>query len=178
MSEWNSFEFVVDEKPEGMRKLGKHLGRIGLLGVVAVFVILCFALNLPALAVIPLLMLGVILYFWKMFNVELAYSIDAGVMTFSRIRGGNNDKKKIILEVTVRDMQEIAPRSEQTAERLKELDVKQIYVFASHSTAPDQYYAVFEKDGVRSAVYFEATEKALKLLRYYNAATEMTRVSR
>ena len=97
MSEWNSFEFVVDEKPEGMRKLGKHLGSIGLLGVVAVFVILCFALNLPALAVIPLLMLGVILYFWKMFNVELAYSIDAGVMTFSRIRGGNNDKKKIIL---------------------------------------------------------------------------------
>ena len=51
-------------------------------------------------------------------------------------------------------------------------------MFASHSTAEDQYYATFEENGKKCVVYFEATEKTLKLLRYYNPVTVVTKVSR
>lgn len=176
MSEFQTFEFVVEEKTEGKRKLGKFLGRFGLLTVVLGFVLLCLATRLYPLAVLPLAMLGLVLYFWKIFNCELEYSMTSGIMTFSRIYGGIRRRK--VLELFIKDMREIAPRTVESDAKLKAQGMDKIYMFASHSTAPDQYYAVFEKDGKRCVVYFEATEKTLKILRYYNPVTVITRVSR
>ena len=44
--------------------------------------------------------------------------------------------------------------------------------------APDMYYAVFDHDGEDQVVYFEATKKALQILRFYNPVTVVTEVSR
>lgn len=176
MSEFNTFEFVVDEKPEGTRRLKKFLGRFAVLGVVIGFIVAMLALQLYPVVVLPLALLGIVLYFWKIFNVELEYSMTSGIMTFSRIYGGIRRRK--VLDVMIKDMQEIAPRSEKTPDRLELLGVEKTYMFASHSSAADQYYAVFEKDGVKCAIYFEATEKTLKILRYYNPITVVTKVSR
>ena len=112
----------------------------------------------------------------KIFNCELEYSIVSGQMTFSRIYGGM--KRKKILEVTIKDFREIAPRAPEVDAKLKACGVSKIYMFASHSTAEDQYYATFEENGQLCVVYFEATEKTLKLLRYYNPVTVVTKVSR
>ena len=71
MNEMNTFEFVVAEKAEGSRKAKKTLGRAGLLTIVIGFVAVCFAINMPMLAILPMAFLGVVLYFWKIFNVEL-----------------------------------------------------------------------------------------------------------
>ncbi len=176
MNDSNSMEYVVAEKAEGKKRLIKILGRAGLLTVISVFVILCFALNLIWFAIIPMAFLGVVLYFWKSFNVDLSYSIETGVMTFSRTHVGMRPKK--ILDVTIKDMKEIAPATDETAAHLTELGVDKVYMFASSSTAYDKYYATFEQDGHMCVVYFEATEKALKILRYYNAATVVTKVAR
>ena len=47
-------------------------------------------------------------------------------------------------------------------------------------TSPDAYFATFENEKKEKCiVYFEATEKALKICRFYNpAATVVTKVSR
>ena len=176
MSDFNTFEFVVDERAEGKRKLVKFLGRFVLLAFIGAFVAFTFVIRMPMLAILPLLLLGLVLYFWKIFNCELEYSMASGQMTFSRIYGGM--KRKKVLEVTIKDFREIAPRTFESDSTFEEKGVTKIYSFVSHSTAPDQYYALFEQDGQLCAVYFEATEKTLKLLRYYNPVTVVTLVSR
>ena len=175
MSDFNTFEFVVDERAEGKRKALKFWGRFALLAFVTIWVIVSLC-TIFYLAVLPLCLLGLVLYFWKIFNCELEYSIVSGQMTFSRIYGGM--KRKKILEVTIKDFREIAPRAPEVDAKLKACGVSKIYMFASHSTAEDQYYATFEENGQLCVVYFEATEKTLKLLRYYNPVTVVTKVSR
>ena len=175
MSDFNTFEFVVDERPEGKRKAIKFWGRFGLIAFIAAWVIVSLC-TIFYLAVLPLAMLGVVLYFWKIFNCELEYSMTSGIMTFSRIYGGL--KRKKILELTIKDFRGIAPRTAESDAKLKAQGVAKTYMFASHSTAIDQYYATFEENGSLCVVYFEATEKTLKILRYYNPVTVVTKVSR
>ena len=176
MNENNTYEFVVVEKAQGSRMLKKVLGRGALLTVIAVFVFACFAANLPMLAILPLSLLGVVLYFWKMFNVELEYSMTSGYITFTRIYGGKIRKK--VLDLVIKDMQAIAPVTENTTAELSAQGVEKTYMFASHASASDMYYAIFEQDGTKCVVYFEVTQKALHIFRYYNMVTVMTDVSR
>ena len=176
MSEFNTFEFVVDERPEGGRKALKFWGRFGLLAFVTIWVVISLC-TIFYLAILPLAFLGVVLYFWKIFNCELEYSMTSGQMTFTRIYGGL--KRKKVLDLTIKDFREIAPRTAESDAKLKARnDVAKFYSFSSHSTAIDQYYALFERDGALCVVYFEATEKTLKILRYYNPVTVVTKVSR
>ena len=175
MSDFNTFEFVVDERPEGKRKALKFWGRFGLIAFIAAWVIVSLC-TIFYLAVLPLCLLGVVLYFWKIFNCELEYSMISGQMTFSRIYGSR--KRTKVLEVTIKDFREIAPRTAESDAKLKAQGVAKTYMFASHSTAEDQYYATFEENGILCVVYFEATEKTLKILRYYNPVTVVTKVSR
>ena len=175
MSDFNTFEFVVDERPEGKRKAIKFWGRFGLIAFIAAWVIVSLC-TIFYLAVLPLAMLGVVLYFWKIFNCELEYSMVSGIMTFSRIYGSR--KRTKVLEVTIKDFRGIAPRTAESDAKLKAQGVAKTYMFASHSTAEDQYYATFEENGILCVVYFEATEKTLKILRYYNPVTVVTKVSR
>ena len=175
MSDFNTFEFVVDERPEGKRKALKFWGRFGLIAFIAAWVIVSLC-TIFYLAVLPLCLLGLVLYFWKIFNCELEYSMTSGIMTFSRIYGGL--KRKKVLELTIKDFRGIAPRTAESDAKLKAQGVAKTYMFASHSTAEDQYYATFEENGILCVVYFEATEKTLKLLRYYNPVTVVTKVSR
>ena len=176
MNDFNRFEFTVDERAEGHRKLIKILGRAGLLAFVGAFVAATFIIRMPMLAILPLCLLGLVLYFWKIFNCELEYTMTSGIMTFTRIYGGI--RRKTILDVTIKDFRECAPRTAESDAKLKEQGIEKTYMFSSHSTAIDQYYATFEENGKKCVVYFEATEKALKLLRYYNPVTVVTRVSR
>lgn len=176
MNENATFEFVVAEIPEGGRRVLLFAGRFALLTVIAVFIFACFAWNVPALAVLPLSLLGVVLYFWKLFNVEFEYSMTSGNMTFSRIYGGM--RRKTVLDLSIKDLREIAPYADETPAHLASLGVEKEYRFISSSSAEDTYYAVFEADGTRAVVYFEATEKTLRILRFYNPATVVKKVSR
>ena len=176
MNENSTYEFVVDERAQGFRLLKKILARGGMLTLIAVFVIFTFASNVPALAVFPLAMLGVVLYFWKLFDVELEYSMTSGYITFTRVYGGRIRKKK--LDLCIKDMQAIAPVTDTTPAELSAKGVEKAYMFASHTNAPDMYYAIFEKDGRKCVVYFEATGKALQIFRFYNMVTVMSTVER
>ena len=176
MNEFNTYEFVVAEKPEGVRKLKKLLCRLGVLSVPIAFAVLCLAFQLYPVVILPLSFLGVVLYFWKIFNVEYEYSMTSGVITFARINGGMRRKK--YFSVTIKDFREIAPYTDEAKAHLEALPLDESHVFVSSMAAPDIYYAVFEEDGDLHVVYFEVTEKALHILRYYNMLTKMSKVSR
>jgi hypothetical protein len=175
MNEQSTYEFVVDEKAEGSAKAKKTLGRGGILLIITAYVVATCAIH-PALAVLPVALLPIVLYFWKQFNVELEYSMTSGLMTFTRIYGGR--RRKQVLELSIKDMKEIAPVTADTQAHLEALGVQKIYRFQSSSSAPDMYYAVFEQENGLCAVCFEATAKTLHILHYYNHSTVMTNVSR
>lgn len=176
MHESSTYEFVVDEKPTGTRKLKKILCRLGVLSVPIGFAILCLALQLYPVAILPMSLIPVVLYFWKLFNIELEYSMTSGIMTFSRINGGMRRKK--VLELHIKELREIAPYTEEAQAHLESMPLTKNHVFVSAMTADDIYYALFEKNGDLQVVYFEATEKALHILHYYNGVTKMSKVAR
>ncbi len=176
MNESATFEFAVAEKPEGRRKAVVTLARIGVIAVFVGLIILFLAVKLYQFVIIPLSFLGVFMYFWKIFNRECEYSMTSGVMTFSYIYGGMRRKK--VLDLTIKECKEIAPVTEETMAHLNALGVEKDYRFVSSISADDMYYATFDLDGKSCVVYFEATEKALSILYYYNHSTVRTQVSR
>lgn len=176
MSDFNSFEHTVEEKAEGSRMMTKLLGRLGLLAIVFGYVIVTFIIKMPMLAIIAMVMLPVILAFWKRFNCELKYSIESATMSFFRIYHGSKKPKKM-LEVMVKDFHEVAPRTAESDAKIKADGYTKVYMFAPHSTSTDQYYATFEQNGQKCVVYFQAVEKSLKLLKYYNSKTIVTVVA-
>ena len=48
MSDFNTFEFVVDERPEGKRKALKFWGRFGLIAFIAAWVIVSLCTKAPS----------------------------------------------------------------------------------------------------------------------------------
>ncbi len=176
MNESATFEFVVAEKPEGQRKAFVFFARAGIILFLVAFVVLCLALKLYPVVILPLSFLGVFMFLWKYFNRECEYSMTSGVMTFSYIYGSSRRKK--VLDLTIKDCKEIAPVTDDTMAHLNALGVEKDYRFVSSSYADDMYYATFEQDGKSCVVYFEATEKTLAILYYYNHVTIKTHVKR
>ncbi len=177
MNEFNTYEFVVTQKVEGSALLKRILGIIGIvLGFLVPFVLLC-VFNIPQfVAVLVLIYLPFVVFIWRFFKIEFEYSMTSGVMTFSRVYDSKSRKK--LFEVTIKDFREIAPYTDEAKAHLEALPLDESHVFVSSLSAPDIYYAVFEEDQELHVVYFEATENALHILRYYNMLTKMSKVSR
>jgi hypothetical protein len=177
MSDFNFFEHTVDEKAEGQRKMSIILGRLGLLAVYAGCIGALLAI-FALLAIIPIVLLPIFLAFWKWFKCDLKYVIEGGTMSFYRIHhGSRKPQPPKNLEVTIKDFREVAPLTAEAAAKIKADGYTKVYMFAPHSKADDLYYATFEQNGVKCVVYFQAVEKSLKLLKYYNSNTLVTAVS-
>ena len=174
MSDFNFFEHSVAEKAEGKRKTTKILGRAGLLVIVIGFVVACLATFAP-LAILAMVMLPVIITLWKKFNCEFKYVIEGASMKFFYVYFASK-KPKQILEVVIKDFHKIAPRTAESDAEIKAAGYNKVYMFASSTGAADQYYATFEQNGEKCVVYFEAVEKSLKLLSYYNKANTVVTV--
>ena len=176
MSDFNFFEHSVAEKAEGKRKTVKILGRAGLLAIVAAFVAVCF-MTFPPVAIVAMVLLPVIITLWKKFNCEFKYVIEGASMTFYYVYFASK-KPKEILKVVIKDFREIAPRTAESDAKIKAEGYTKVYMFAPATKSVDQYYATFEQNGEKCVVYFQAVEKSLSLLHYYNKNTVVTVVSK
>ena len=177
MNEFNTYEFVVAQKSEGKARLTRILAIVAYVLVFLIaFVVLCVSNLMQFVAVLVMVYIPLVVFTWRFFSVEFEYSMTSGIMTFSHIYGGKSRKEK--LSVTIKDMKEIAPYTEEARVHLETLGLKQNHLFVSSLSAPDMYYAVFEANGEMQVVYFEATQKALQILRFYNTSTVVSTVSR
>ena len=50
--------------------------------------------------------------------------------------------------------------------------------YRGDTKSPDSYFALSEKDGKNTVVFFEVTNKMLKVMKFYNKATVITEVRR
>ena len=172
------YDFTVTEKAEGSAAVKKLLGRLLVLAIPIAYVVICFSF-FAILAILAVIYIPIVLYFWKWFNRDFRYRLESGTMTFSVIRGGNTKKAKDALKFTIKDAEIIAPLDDDAKARIAEAGIQNTYNFVSSlSKGYDIYYAIVDVNGAKSVVYFEATTRALQVLYYYNHNTVSTYVAR
>lgn len=184
MNEFSTYEFVVAQKSEGNWKLA----RIGMIALYVCFVVGCFLLGismnvLPPLALVPIFTWMLVFFTWRYVSVEYEYSITSGELTFSKIFG--NRSRRTVLKLMLRDAIKIAPLDNETeAQKASTYLPEREFWAVSSQKAVDVYFILFEygaggKEKKRAIFYFEATQKALQVCRFYNpSATVLTKVSR
>ena len=116
-------------------------------------------------AIVPLTLWIIVLLTWPMTNPEYEYSMTSGILTFAVIYGGRRRKKQF--EMKIKDMAAIAPYSKMYSDKIGEYDPAKSYEGVSSLDAENVYFALFENEkGEKCVYYFEATDRALKILRH------------
>ena len=121
----------------------------------------------PLLAFIPFSLWLLVFLTWRYTQVEYEYSFFSGTLTVSRVLGGR--ARKELCRVAIRSVSEILPYEDAYVDRIERFSAERT-VFAASDENAQNLYAVLWTDGnnVRTVLFFEASEKALKICRYYN----------
>ena len=185
MNEFSTYEFVVSQKIEGKWRLARICMIAFYVGFVLGCILAGISLNiLPPLALVPVFTWILVFMTWRYVAVDYEYSITSGELTFTKVFG--NRSRRTVLKLMLRDAVRIAPLdNEQEAEKAEAYKPEREFSAISSQTAPDIYFILFEyasgegKEKQRAIFYFEASQKALQICRFYNpSATVLTKVSK
>ena len=165
----NQYEYIVKQKSEGVWKLRRTLMILGYVAFNLVY--LCaFLLTFPwAVTFLPLLDWALIFLTWRFVSPEYEYSTLSGEITFTTIFGGKT--RKALFTTNIKDFVKIAPYDAEAEAYVTAQKCTRDFRCMSSLQAPDLYYGIFMLGEDKCVVYFEATEKALKIFKYYNHST-------
>ncbi|MBO4229479.1 MAG: hypothetical protein J5938_03910 [Clostridia bacterium] len=169
----NFAEYHYEKRKEGPYKIRLIVGR-ALCILVGLLPILLPAINVAKFGILlipAMVIFGFMLYFQifvgKLLSIEYSYTVDTGIFKMDQVNG--RGKHKELLSVRVRDMSIIAPY---TDDKKAELDAcEKVYdcsISMTHPT-PDIYYCIFDLNGTKTACVFEATNKVVSVMKFYNA---------
>ena len=171
MGSGSAFEYVVAEK----KTPALIMKRVILILLYILWAVVLLAggmmirLVVPFLAFIPLTLWILVFLTWRFTQVEYEYSFFSGKLTVCRILGGRSRKE--LVTVTIRELAEIYPATEEFADKANAYQPEKTVYAASSQDSSGLYAATWkDEDGKRNLLWFEPNEKALKILRYYNAA--------
>ena len=170
----NMAEYTVERKP-----IGKYLKyKLGCLALYAAIVLGYFSITVAlstygvwvAIVIIPFVPLFIMLlrhFVWNRYvNVEYRYEIVSAYIKFYEVYGKQRENK--IYERLISEFDLIAPVTDEFKEKYEGADV--VRDFRGTVSSPDAYFMMaMEEDGKKSVVFFEAAEKTLKALKYYNS---------
>ncbi len=167
----NTFvSYAVTKKPEGKYRLARILMVSGYILVDIVYLFLILVLTkIPMLgAFVPLITWALVYFTWCFVSIEYEYTIDGGVMTMREVFG--NRYCRTLARERISSMSRIAPYAGDYGKEADSAGGKRIYGVSSMS-GPDVYFAVCGD----TVLFFEAAEKTLKVIRYYNPEVVMTK---
>ena len=162
----NNFEYAVMQKTVGKLKTRKTV----ILASYALFTVLYFTLVfwsklLPLGAVYPFLIYILVLATYRYVQIDNKYEIHSGTLIFTRKYG--NSKPKTLCEFKLRDAELVAPLS-QSENEISSLAPQKIFDARSAPDAENAYVALYkDNDGKVCAFYFEVSDEACKVLKYY-----------
>ena len=166
MSRAETYEYVVSPRKQlrfRLRRIGVVVGYV-LFGCLLLLVGLVTRLLAPMLAFVPLAIWILVWLTWRYVNVEYEYSITSGVLTLTRIYGGRNRRRAA--QIRIREISLVAPFSGEYIRRAEQYAPEESLDFSSDLQGPDVYIALYETDKARRGIlYFDATDKALRLLK-------------
>jgi len=79
-------------------------------------------------------------------------------------------KRKELMSALVRDMKVIRPYDEQGKQDVAACEKVYDCSISQKKPSPDVYYFIFDDEGVSTGVIFEATNKTMQVMKFYNAA--------
>ncbi len=176
----NYAEYTVTKKAEGTN-LRKRIILIAvyLIYIAAVVIITVATKGGGAMWGFLFFLLFVILVFfsWKLVKEDRKYECLNAKLVISELNEGIGSKPKIVSEDLISAYSLIAPANEEYREQWSNAD--EIKDFRGDTKSPDSYFARLEKDGKSTVVLFEATNKMLKVMKFYNSkGTVVTEVRR
>ncbi len=159
----NYTEHLVRRKADKNLALARAL--IIIFAVILLGGLLIFTFKFPVYsAVLLILILFVIKVLWGLTSIEYEYLIVSGELSMDKIY--SSKKRKHLTEFKISEAESIKPYAEASLDGAK-------VIFAASSVKDEGVYCAVYKDknGERTALVFNVSEKSLPMLRYYNKAT-------
>ncbi len=162
------YEYTVGQK----KTATVILKRIALIVCYVLWVVILLLIGaqikliVPLLALIPLSLWIIIFLTWRWTQIEYEYSYFAGTLTVSRILGGRS--RKMLCEITLRNLVSVRPCDEDSAARAEAFSSKRPLLAISSADAEGIYVALWNDAEEKRVLYFEPTDKALRIIRSYN----------
>ncbi len=164
--------YGVKEKPNRRNGLIKILL---ILGYIVFALLYCctflgvfFHLNLPmVIAFLPVFLWIMIFFTWRYTQVEYEYIISDGEMRMMKIYGGKS--MRLLFRTRISSMNLIAPYNGEHRAAADKIPAENRICCVSSMSSPDIYFGIFREDSKERAVFFEATEKTLRVIKYYNS---------
>lgn len=160
---FNYTEHLVSKKPDK----NTVLARIGIIFMtIALFCAVVYftfgPIKIPQVAVVAtVLIVYLAIVLWSFTKIEYEYLIVSGTMSMDKIISAR--KRKQLIEFNIPSAEKILPYKD------AKLDGISVIYGVSSPKDEDAYCAIFNTDkGEKKALVFNATEKALKALYYYN----------
>ncbi len=175
----STYEYVVSPKAQRSWRVRRVLMIVAyVVYTVGAFVLGSISgLLVPMLALVPLSTWIIVFFTWRYVSVEYEYSLTGGVMTLTYVYGGRS--RKVAAEIRIKEASMIAPFDGEYIKRAEAYTPEETLDFTADLQHPDVYCLLYEtEEERRGIVYFEATERALKILRYYNPSTVVRRVEK
>ena len=166
----NYVEYSVDKKVEREDKIKRvlYFVLVGVIMFIPVFVISAYA---PAFAVtialVPFIGVPLAKFFFRYLQNEYKYTVDRSNFKMELIHG--KSKPRLLYEVNVNDMEFAVPYDDTAGDKYPDRDFDTVTKCCESMTTPDLYILAFrDKSGKRVLMYFNACQKALKIMNYYN----------
>ena len=168
MPEESSFQYAEYARP--VAKKGKNRRARTLLILLYVFFAIGYsalfvAINLPmVIAIMPVFTWMLVFFTWGLVSYEYGVKVGSGDVSFVKIHG---KREKVLLSFPVKSIL-AAASYKKDPEAYKAHNPTAFHDFRTDPDEKNDYYAIFEKDGVREAVLFDCTTSVATSLRYYN----------
>lgn len=173
----NYAEYTVEKKPEG-KNLQKRIMLIGLYVLALAVIVTLISLTQGAGAVwggvFFVLLVALVWFTWRLVKEERKYEVVNAKLKIQELNGSG--KGKVVFENLVSEFTVIAPMTAEYEAQYKNAD--EVLDFRGDTKSPDSYFARLEKDGKSTVVCFEAINKMLKVMKFYNSKGTVVTVVR
>jgi len=164
----NYAERTVNKKAEGSN-LTKRILLWVLYFVILAGIVVAIAVTNGGLALWGFLfflgLVALVFFTQRLVKEERKYVIENAKLHIYNLNAGG--KEKLVYEELISAFSVIAPVNEENKATIDSADVK--LDCRGDGKSPDSYFGLIEKDGKKTAVLFEVTNKMLKVMKFYNS---------
>ncbi|MBQ4354235.1 MAG: hypothetical protein IJC71_05005 [Clostridia bacterium] len=164
----NYAEYTVEKKPEG-KNLRKRIVLIGIYLLALAVIVILIALTQGGAAVwggvLFVLLVALVWFTWRLVKEERKYEVVNAKLKIQELNGSG--KGTVVFENLVSEFSLIAPMTDEYKDQWANADT--ILDCRGNSKSTDSYFARLEKEGKTTVVYFEAINKMLKVMKFYNS---------
>ncbi len=162
----NYAEFSITRKPDKEIKAKRFLFILLYAFVLGVFSYLFLVLTKMGYVMAIVLIIEYIIFLatWHLSKIDYTYIVEKGNLHIYKVVG--RLKAKEVVNVKISENQGICPADDEDYANLLD-GVEATLDCAISPKSEDRYFAIFNIDGKKTAVYFNAATKLLQMLHYY-----------